>query len=171
LKELHLYLCSERNCQTNTANKYLRTLRAVINEALRLKLMEENPFSGVRLTEERRVIEFLTSEELNRIRALKLNSGQLELARDLFVFACFTGLSFSDVKSLNGGEIKAIGNHTMIYKYRHKTNILSRVPLQRPAKEILDKYGDHETNNNSLLPVPSNQKLNAYLKEIAFQVR
>jgi site-specific recombinase XerD len=90
--------------------------------------------------------------------------------KDLFLFTCYTGLAFSDMQSLTENNIrKGIDGEMWIFTERKKTNKPSNIPLLPQAKAILNKYQNHVVSKNKfkLLPVPSNQKLNAYLKEIA----
>ena len=97
-------------------------------------------------------------------------SERLELVRDIFIFSCFTGLAYVDVQQLNKNHISlGIDGDKWIFKNRQKTDTPSKIPLLPMAMEIVDKYKNHPTcvNENRLLPILSNQKMNAYLKEIA----
>lgn len=113
---------------------------------------------------------YLTVEELNSIIKKEINVKRLDIIRDIFVFCCHTGLAFSDVKELTIENIQVgVDNNKWIIKKRHKTNIVSKIPLFDTPAKIIEKYKDYprSSNSNTLLPVPSNQKTNAYLKEIA----
>jgi site-specific recombinase XerD len=92
----------------------------------------------------------------------------VELARDLFLFACYTGLAYSDVKELKKGNIiiDADGSKS-IHKARYKTEIMSLIPLLPPAEKILLKYSIDSDFRNFRWKVPYNAKLNAKLKEVA----
>jgi site-specific recombinase XerD len=90
--------------------------------------------------------------------------------RDIFLFSCYTGLAYADVQKLNRSEIATgIDGEKWIFTHRQKTETSSRIPVLPPAQEILDRYKDHPQclNQDRLLPILSNQKMNAYLKEIA----
>ena len=113
---------------------------------------------------------YLTIEELNSIIKKEINIKRLDIVRDIFVFCCHTGLAFSDVKELTNENIQVgVDKNNWIIKKRHKTNIVSKIPLLDTPAKIIEKYKDYPRSSNSttLLPVPSNQKTNAYLKEIA----
>ena len=104
------------------------------------------------------------------MESTEMGNERLERIRDCFVFSCYTGLSYVDVKELNSDNIvKGIdGNHWISTK-REKTDKPVKVPLLPKAREILEKYMQcpEMENKESLLPISSNQKTNAYLKEIA----
>ena len=94
----------------------------------------------------------------------------MAIVRDTFIFCCFTGLAFSDVKGLKREHIATDNNGALwIRKRRQKTNNMCNIPLLDIPKQILEKYKNHPNciKNDTLLPVPCNQKMNAYLKEIA----
>ena len=112
---------------------------------------------------------YLTQEELTSIIEKELSIKRLNIIRDIFVFCCHTGLAFSDVKELTIENLQVgVDNNKWIIKKRHKTNIASKIPLPDTPAKIIEKYKDYPRSNNTtfLLPVPSNQKMNAYLKEI-----
>jgi len=113
--------------------------------------------------------DFLEEEEIRAIMNKEIKIERLSIIRDAFIFCCFTGLAFSDVKSLNKENISKDANGTLwIRKTRQKTNIMCNIPLLNIPKQILDKYEEHPecVKKNILLPIPSNQKMNSYLKEI-----
>ena len=116
----------------------------------------------------------LTEAELRSLIELQLESKSLEQVRDIFVFCCFTGLAYVDVKKLSNNHIvNGIEGKRWIKIKRAKTDSLSSVPLLPIAEKILLKYKDHSQSllTTKLLPVISNQKTNAYLKEIASTCR
>ncbi len=100
----------------------------------------------------------------------EFSNERLLYVRDIFLFSCFTGLAYADVKKLKRTEI-AIGvdGEKRVFTKRQKTNTSSRIPLLSTSLEIINRYQDHPkcVNKGTLLPVLSNQKMNAYLKEIA----
>lgn len=83
------------------------------------------------------------------------------------LLSCYTGLSYVDVHSLTANDIVEENGRLWIRKARHKTNVMCHIPILKPAKNILDKYSSSYHKDGKLLPVLSNQKMNAYLKEIA----
>lgn len=93
---------------------------------------------------------------------------RLEKVRDVFAFCCFTGLAFTDADHLRLEHISTDENGvTWIHKHREKTAVMSRVPLLPHPIKILEKYKSIGLENGKLLPVPSNQRMNSYLKETA----
>jgi site-specific recombinase XerD len=97
-------------------------------------------------------------------------SERLGLVRDIFLFSCYTGLAYIDVQKLRRSEIvKGHDGEQWIFTSRQKTDTPSRIPLMPYALSVIEKYKDHPQCEleNRLLPILSNQKMNAYLKEIA----
>jgi site-specific recombinase XerD len=92
---------------------------------------------------------------------------RLEHVRDIFVFSCFTGLAYIDVSNLTEENIVTLGGTDWIMTKRQKTSITENVPILDVAREIINKYHSSADRNGRLLPILSNQKMNAYLKEIA----
>ena len=114
--------------------------------------------------------EYLTEREIQDLMEKELVSDRLELVRDIFIFSCFTGLAYIDVKQLSKDNIVlGIDGDKWINKNRQKTDTSSRIPILPTAQFIIDKYANHPVcvNEDKLLPIFSNQKMNAYLKEIA----
>jgi site-specific recombinase XerD len=114
--------------------------------------------------------EFLSQEEVITIYTKQFKTERLNLVKDIFVFSCFTGLAYIDVKNLTKSHINiGIDGGKWIFTNRQKTETASRIPLLPIAEEIIQKYQNHPEciNKDKLLPVLSNQKMNAYLKEIA----
>ena len=91
---------------------------------------------------------------------------RLEQVRDVFIFTCFTGLAYIDVKNLRKKHIRtSFDGNLWIMSKRQKTDVAFNVPILDVAREIIEKYKD-TLPNDAVLPVLSNQKMNAYLKEI-----
>jgi len=113
--------------------------------------------------------EYLTQEEIQDLLDINLRVSRLDQVRDIFIFCCFTGLAYADVKKLRHDDIAlGIDGEKWIETKRTKTNIKSNIPLLPTAIKILQKYAfSNEVNQNRVLPVLTNQKMNAYLKEIA----
>lgn len=151
--------------------RYLRYLKNVIQYAIANKWISDDPFAGKRFKRTKAERCFLTELELQRIMALDLKAfPRLESVRDTFVFCCFTGLAFIDVHNLKPSDISTDSDGKMwIRKRREKTDELSVIPLLDIPQEIMQKYMAHPIvlAKGVVLPVMSNQKVNAYLKEIA----
>jgi site-specific recombinase XerD len=160
IMEYEFYLRSERKCANNTAVKYIKNFHKIMNQCLANGWLKKDPFVNYKAKVKEVVREFLSEAEIEEMMNKKFVSERLELVRDIFVFSCFTGLAYIDV---------GIDGDRWIFKNRQKTDTASKIPLLPMAQEIIDKYAEHPVcqNENRLLPILTNQKMNAYLKEIA----
>lgn len=167
--EFEFYLRSVKKCNNNTAVKYVRNFRKIIKICLDNDWLDKDPttrYEGKMKEVER---DFLTEEELLKIYTKKISSERLQLVRDIFIFSCYTGLAYIDVKGLKKDHIGiGIDGEKWIFKNRQKTDTKSKIPVLPIAQEIIEKYSNHPKclNENSILPILTNQKMNAYLKEI-----
>lgn len=171
VQDFEHFLRMSKECANNTTVRYLRYLKNVIQYAIANKWISDDPFAGKRFKRTKAERCFLTEPELQRIMALDLKAfPRLESVRDTFVFCCFTGLAFIDVHNLKPSDISTDSDGKMwIRKRREKTDELSVIPLLDIPQEIMRKYMTHPIvlAKGVVLPVMSNQKVNAYLKEIA----
>lgn len=170
ISDFEFYLKAERKIDINTNAKYIKNLKKIINECVAKNWLTKHPFLGYKLKTKKTERPFLTDLELRKIEEKEFPIERLAQIRDMFVFSCYTGLSFIDVANLTNENVSiGIDGEKWIFTTRQKTNIASRIPLLPPALAIIEKYKDHPHSNNKmkLLPIPSNQKVNAYLKEIA----
>ncbi|WP_295801724.1 site-specific integrase [Mucilaginibacter sp.] len=164
------FLRSERNCCNNTAVKYLKNFKKIVRICLNNGWINKDPFITykTRLTEVTPA--FLTHDELMRIEKKQFENERLKQVRDTFLFSCYTGLAYVDVNKLKRSEVTTgIDGKQWIYTNRQKTDTASRIPLLQVPLSILSSYENHPQciSSDRLLPVLSNQKMNAYLKEIA----
>jgi len=130
----------------------------------------KNPFDQFKCTSHKVNREILTIEELAILTDKEFNISRLNEIRDIFLFCCFTGYAFVDVEKLTKADVSTgIDGEKWIFTKRHKTGTVSNVPLLPQAQIILEKYASNEycQYSGKLLPVKSNQKMNAYLKEVA----
>lgn len=164
------YLRSERKCANNSAVKYIKNFGKIIRICLANGWLEKDPFINYKAKVKRIDRSFLSQDELQSIADKILSTDRLGQVKDIFLFCCFTGLSYADVSKLSKNEIaKGLDGEMWIHTTRRKTDTISRIPLLPSAVNIIAKYANHPVcvNNNRVLPVPSNQKVNEYLKEIA----
>ena len=113
---------------------------------------------------------YLSETEIQNIIEKVFKTERLSLVRDIFLFSCFTGLAYIDVKNLTKSHISfGIDGEKWIFTHRQKTESASKIPILPVTQMIIDKYADNPLclNEDKLLPILSNQKMNAYLKEIA----
>jgi site-specific recombinase XerD len=132
--------------------------------------LNKDPFSNYKAKVKDVVRVCLTEEEIQTIINKDFKIERVAMVRDIFVFSCFTGLAYIDVKQLTKNNISlGIDGDKWIFKNRQKTDTTSKIPLLPMAQEIINKYENHPVciNEDRLLPILSNQKMNAYLKEIA----
>jgi site-specific recombinase XerD len=170
IMEYEFYLRSERKCANNTAVKYIKNFHKIINQCLANGWLNKDPFANYKAKIKEVIRDFLSESEIENMMNKKFVSERLELVRDIFIFSCFTGLAYVDVKQLSRNHLSfGIDGDKWIFKNRQKTDTSSKIPLLPIALEIINKYENHPAcaNENRLLPILSNQKMNAYLKEIA----
>ena len=154
----------------NTVMKHIQRLRKIITLAYHLEWIDKDPFVRWKPTFEVKQREFLNSHELDLLERYKFPIERLDRVRDLFIFSCYTGISYADIIALTKNNLM-IGEdkNLWIITKRQKTGSPVKVPLLEKAEEILNKYENHPVTEvtQSLLPVISNEKVNLYLKEIA----
>lgn len=165
------FLRMRKGCANNAAVRYVRCVKNVMQYALAHKWISHDPFIGKKYQRTHTERKHLDEAELKAVMELELKDlPRLEVVRDTFVFCCFTGLAFCDIKSLRRSDITtdAEGN-AWIRKAREKTGEMSIIPMLAVPRKIAEKYAGHPTvlQKDVVLPVITNQKMNAYLKEIA----
>ena len=150
----------------NGVMKHLERFKKLLNLAVDLEWIEKNPFARFKLKFQKYEREFLSKSELEILEQGILEQEYHKKTRDVFVFACYTGLSYIDVKQLDKNSIvKGIDGNYWIFTKREKTDQTVKIPLLDKAHEIIKNYED--SSKDELLPIYSNQKVNKYLKEIA----
>ena len=164
------YLRVEHKCNNNSTVKYVKNFQKIVNLAKSKGLITIDPFISYKPKLGRVDRGYLTEVELNKIIQKDIVIGRLKQVRDMFLFQCYTGLSFIDVKNLKRSAIvSGDDGKPWIKTFREKTKTAVNVPLFQAALRIIESYANHPDciKNNTVLPVISNQKVNAYLKELA----
>jgi site-specific recombinase XerD len=162
------YLRVERRIANNTSVKYIGALRTIIMPAILNGTIRKNPFLGFKQKIKKIHKDYLTQEELQLLMDLQIMSPDLGRIRDQFVFCCFTGLAYVDLRQLTRFNIKKDqGDTYYIEKARQKTGQQSIIPLVQPAIRILKKYSCSDDFRDFKWYVSSNSKMNKRLKEIA----
>ena len=154
----------------NTIVKHMQRINKMINIAINLDWLHKNPFVNYKLSLEKTNREFLTEQELNIINIYQPKIERLRLVKDLFLFSCYTGLSYIDIRNLSPDNIaKGIDGNNWIITKRQKTGISVKVPLLEPAEKLIKSSTENyrKIDFNKIFPTISNQKVNSYLKEIA----
>ncbi len=170
IKSFDVYLKSTYHVASNTAFCYHKIAKRVLNQAVAMNYLLRNPYDSFTFTRKDGHRDFLTLQEVQQIRNKKLTIPRMQLVRDIFVFACYTGLAYVDISKLDSGNIQKgdDGNNWIIID-RTKTESRCRIPILPVAQEIISKYEEHPAacSYSRILPVLSNQKMNSYLKELA----
>lgn len=169
LDSFDIFIKKDFNNQQNTAWNYHKHFRRVLNLAISLDYIDKNPYSKFKVGLDETHREILSMEELRRLEDKNIQIERLSVVRDIFIFACYTGLSFADIAKLSRIHLQhgADGKEWIIID-RSKTNNRCRIPILPKAREILKRYEDYPkiSNKDILLPVLTNQKMNSYLKEL-----
>lgn len=169
LVKYEAFLRTSRNCCNNTSIKYIKNFGKIIRYALCNDWIRVNPFRNLKYRLDEVDKPFLTQPELIKLINKCIPITRTAQVRDIFVFCCFTGLAFIDVKSLSQKDIEYGNDGTIwIRKQRHKSKQWAHIPLLPIARQIIEKYSlQHDcVRKGVLLPVLSNQKMNSYLKEV-----
>lgn len=154
----------------NGVMKHMERLRKVVTMGFKMEWIPKDPFLLYKLKFHRTEREFLLEEEIEALRNVKLENAKLEKCRDIFLFACYTGLAYIDLVTLNASNIlMGIDGELWLRTSRQKTDTKVSVPLLPQAIDILNNYKDRPelVKKSRVLPYISNQKMNDYLKEIA----
>lgn len=169
VKNFEFFLKTTKNCCNNSTIKYLKNLKTIINNAIANGWMRSNPFLNIKFKLDDVDIAFLTESELKILMDKELYFDRLNVVKDIYLFSCFTGLAYIDSKQLTKKNIELIDGQYWIKIKRQKTNNSCSIPMLAPAVQIMNKYAETASCQvkNLVLPVLSNQKMNAYLKEIA----
>ena len=170
ISKFDAFLKIEKGCAQNSAITRLKNLKKIIRIALENDWIKKDPFYGIHFKQEEVNVEFLSREELDILMNKEFAIKRLEQVRDIFVFCCFTALAFVDVQQLSREHLIKDNNGALwIRKARQKTNQMCNIPVLTIPQRILRKYEDNAEciKKGVLLPVISNQRMNAYLKEIA----
>lgn len=164
------YLKTTRNCSHNTSIKYITNFKKIIKIAYANDWIDKDPFLHWKAKLKIVDREFLTENEIQKIVEKEFYVNRLNQVKDIFIFCCFTGLAYADVKKLTKNDIViGIDGEHWIKTKRAKTDTRSNIPILSIPQTIIEKYSEHMEilESELILPVLSNQKMNAYLKEIA----
>jgi len=164
-KDFEHYLRVTHNLSTNVLAKDIQFIKKVVTLAFEAGIIPHHPFANHAVKKEKKNRGFLTDDELNRILEKQMPCERLEHIRDIFIFSCFTGLAYIDVKTLKQSDMVLQNGQYWLHDPRIKTGVEATIPVLPIPLLILEKYKG-KLPNGKLLPVPTNQKTNAYLKEI-----
>lgn len=166
ISDFEVFLKTACKCGDNTTAKFMQFFKRIIIIAKNNGWITADPFVNYKIRLKKVDRGYLTQEEIVAIMQKKFATKRLEQVRDIFVFSCFCGLAYIDVKKLREENIRtSFDGNLWIMGKREKTDVSFTIPMLDIPKSILDKYKG-TLPNKMILPVPSNQKMNAYLKEI-----
>jgi len=170
IRQYETFLLHDRGQSKNTLYRSMKFLKSVILYAMANGYISINPFYGIVFHTEPVDHPFLTVNELQTILSKKIEILRIAAVRDIFCFCCLTGLAYADVAALKRDDVfENLGDY-WIRKQRQKSSQFFEVPLCDVAYAIVKKYVDNPLPTSSagqIFPVSSNQKMNAYLKELA----
>jgi site-specific recombinase XerD len=167
ITDFEVYLRGTCRCKTNTTAKFIQRLKSIIQIAKNNGWIYSDPFANYKIRFQKVDRGYLTQEELETLMQKEFPIKRLEQVRDIFVFSCFCGLAYIDVRNLRENNIRAsFDGNLWIMGKREKTDVSFNIPLLEVPKMIITKYKG-TIPNGCVLPVISHQKTNAYLKEIA----
>jgi site-specific recombinase XerD len=170
IQQYNMYLKTEKGCNSNTATKFLQNLKRITCISIRNGWLLKDPFVGISMSIKEVDRPYLTMEEIQTLIDYDSNIERLKRVRDIFIFSCYTGLAYIDVKKLKKAEVE--GSEELGYwirTRRQKTDARANIPLLDIPMDIINNYCrlDLLMPEDPILPVLSNQKVNAYLKELA----
>lgn len=166
ITDFEVYLLTTAGCNANTTAKFMQFFKRIVIIAKNNGWLKIDPFANYKIRIKKVDRGYLQQKEIESIMSKKFPTKRLDQVRDIFIFSCFCGLAYIDVKNLRENNIRtSFDNKLWIMGKREKTGVTFTIPLLDIPKKILEKY-QGALPDNRILPVPSNQKMNAYLKEI-----
>lgn len=169
----YFYLTNDLGLLNNSVTKLYATLKAFMKWSMIREYHQNTKFELFKHSWDKTDVLALTETELKCIEEVDLSyNKKLDKVRDIFLFSCYTGARYSDLQNLRIGDIQCDGNNTIWSLYQIKSNKTDKVtiPISKQAQQIVQKYLDKNLPVESyLLPVYSNQKMNAYIKEVCKQ--
>jgi len=169
ITEFDHYLRTKGKCCNNTTVKYLQAFKKVIKIAILKGYIERDPFMEYKAKLDEVDREYLTDEDLALLHNTVLPRESLNLARDGFLLACYTGLAYIDLKKLKSSQIVNEHGEKWIKTFRTKSKVKAEIMLLPPALSLIEKYSTNSLAqiNGLVMPIVSNQKVNQHLKDIA----
>lgn len=167
LEKFYLYLREKHDCANDTAQKFMQKLEAVLIYAEKIRVIPSNPFLFYTYQFDKKKPVYLTKQEIDRIWKKQFKTPRLTLVKDLFIFSCYTGLSFAEICNLRKDNIQKMNDgSSWIFIKRKKTDVMSYIPLLPIPIQLIGKY-QNAKNEDLVFNTYTNQKTNEYLKEIA----
>lgn len=166
IREFDFFLRIDKECTHNTVWVYTMPVIALAELAIKKGLIRQNPFEDYEISMEETDRSYLLKEDVEKLMLLKPSKPKYELVKDLFIFSCFTGLSYVDIQKLKWSNIQSFfDGHQWIISRRKKSDVASNVRLLEIPKRIIEKYRGI-TRNDYVFPVPSNATCNSHVKKL-----
>ena len=155
ITDFDMFLRVDLHCCNNTVWIYTCPLRTMVSIAINNGWLVRDPFCDYEIQKEDTERGWLTREEINLLMNGKLKNAKQELVRDLFLFCCFTGLSFTDMRNLSTENLRTyFDDHLWIYMHRQKTGVQSNIRLLDIPLQIIEKYKGLG-KGDKVFPVPA----------------
>lgn len=166
IREFDFFLRIDKECTHNTVWVYTMPVIALADLAIKKGLIRQNPFEDYEISMQETDRSYLLKEDVEKLMRLKPSKPKYELVKDLFIFSCFTGLSYIDIQKLKWSNIQSFfDGHQWIISRRKKSDVASNVRLLEIPKRIIEKYRGI-TRNDYVFPVPSNATCNSHVKKL-----
>jgi integrase len=166
IREFDFFLRIDKECTHNTVWVYTMPVIALVELAIKKGLLRDNPFDDYKITMEETDRSYLLKEDVEKLMFLNPSKQKYELVKDLFLFSCFTGLSYIDIKKLKWSNIQSFfDGHQWIISRRKKSDVASNVRLMEIPKRIIEKYRGI-TRSDYIFPVPSNATCNKHISKL-----
>ncbi|WP_313636094.1 site-specific integrase [Empedobacter sp.] len=166
IREFDFFLRIDKECSHNTVWVYTMPLYRVAEIAVKNGLIKKNPFEDYEISMKENDRSYLLKEHVESLLLHNPSKQKHELVKDLFVFSCFTGLSYIDIKNLKTSNIQSFfDGHEWIISRRQKSDVASNVRLMEIPKRIIEKY-QGTTRNEFIFPVPTNKTCNSHIDKL-----
>ncbi|MCT3648454.1 site-specific integrase [Elizabethkingia anophelis] len=166
IREFDFFLRIDKECTHNTVWVYTMPVIALADLAIKKGLIRQNPFEDYEISMEEIDRSYLLKENVEKLMLLKPSKDKYEFVKDIFIFSCFTGLSYIDIQKLKWSNIQSFfDGHQWIISRRKKSDVASNVRLLEIPKRIIEKYRGL-TRSDYVFPVPSNATCNSHVKKM-----
>ncbi|RRA95528.1 site-specific integrase [Paenimyroides viscosum] len=166
IREFDFFLRYDKQCAHNTVWVYTMPVISMAELAIKKGLIRDNPFEDYEISMEETDRGYILKEDVEKLMKCKPEHKRYELVKDIFIFSCFTGLSYVDIKKMKQSNIQSFfDGHQWIISRRQKSDIASNVRLMEIPKRIIEKY-QGVTRNEFIFPVPTNATCNAHVKKL-----
>lgn len=166
IREFDFFLRIDKECTHNTVWVYTMPIIALTELAIKKGLIRKSPFEDYEISMEETDRSYLLKDDVEKVMLLKPSKPQYELVKDLFIFSCFTGLSYIDIQKLKWGNIQSFfDGHQWIISRRKKSDVASNVRLLEIPKHIIEKYRGI-TGNDYVFEIPTNPTCNTHIKKL-----